>query len=178
MQIICQFLKKNLRIYEMHKEGIVSVTGETWILQNSQKVKETSTPGVPTLDFTSFSLSISLIVTAVVGGTPLLRFPSLKVDSVLHCVQMSPILLKKSLLFLFLHFLPHSPPAFYFSKPLPHHSCFSFSFCICSSLCLYFSHLFFLLFISVSFPPNWPQCGNKAQLKYCKRCTSGPSLLR
>lgn len=28
----------------MCKEGIVPVTGETWILQNSQKVKETSTP--------------------------------------------------------------------------------------------------------------------------------------
>lgn len=120
----------------------------------------------PTLDLTSFSLSIALIIMAVVGKEPLPQFPSLKVGSVLHCVPMSPVpLMKESCSSFSSVFLLCFPPAFYFSKPLPCHSCFSFSFFICSSLCLYCSHLFFPLFISVSFSPNWPQCGNKAHFK-------------
>lgn len=128
----------------------------------------------------SFDLSIALIIMAVVGEKPLPQFPSLKLGSVLHCVQMSPILLKKEFCYSFSSvFLPRSPPAFYFSKPLPCHSCFSFSFCICSSLCLYCSHLFFILFISVSFSPNWPHVETKHILKYCcKTCAFWPSLLR
>lgn len=125
----------------------------------------------PTLDLTSFSLSIALIIMAVVGEKPLPQFPSLKVGSVLHCVPMSPVPLKKESCSSFSSvFLLRSPPAFYFSKPLPCHSCFSLSpffflFFICSSLCLYCSHLFCLLFMSVCFSPNWPQCGNKAHFK-------------
>lgn len=125
----------------MHKEGIVSVTGETWILQNSQKVKETSTPGVPILDFTSFSLSIALIVMAVVGGKPLLWFPSLKVDSVLHCVQMSPILLKKSSTIPFPPFSSSFSPCFLLLKAPP------------SSFMLFILFLYLLLSPSLFLPP-------------------------
>ena len=141
-------------------------------------MKETSTPGVPNLDFTSFSLSIALIVMAVVGGKPLLWFPSLKVDSVLHCVQMSPILLKKSSTIPFPPFSSSFSPCFLLLKAPPSSFMLFILFLYLLLSCLYFSHLFFLLFISVSFSPNWPQCGNKAYLKYCKRCTFRPSLLR
>ena len=101
----------------------------------------------PTLDLTSFSLSIALIIMAVVGEKPLPQFPSLKVGSVLHCVPMSPVPLKKESCSSFSSvFLLRSPPAFYFSKPLPCHSCFSFS-------PLFLSLFYLLISLSLLLPP-------------------------